>query len=73
MASRGHSLTPGAKLHESPSPFARHATIFQVIIRQLTVTPISMEPVKSVRGLHYTPRLCRLVIMKLKKLPKADV
>lgn len=73
MASRGHSLTLGDKLHESPSLFPRHATIFQVIICKLTVTPISMEPVKvgAVTSLHTILLwVCNYVV---KKLPTAAV
>lgn len=67
MASRGHSMTLGAKLHESPSPFSRHATIFQVIICQLTVTPISMETLKivPVTSLYTTPlQVCNYEVKK---------
>lgn len=67
MASRGHSLTLGAKPHESPSLFSRHATIFQVIICNLTVTPISMELVQlvAVTSLHTIPlQVCNCAVKK---------
>lgn len=73
MAFRGHSLTLSDQLHESPSLFPRHATIFQVIICKLTVTPISMEPVKvgAVTSLHTILLwVCNYVV---KKLPRAAV
>lgn len=67
IASRGHSLTLGAKLHEFLSLFSRHATIFQLIICKLTVTPISMEPVKvlPVTSLHtISLQVCNYAVKK---------